>query len=65
MSQNLALVIIREKPTLGGPTNFSNDLHTAVSVAFSLPSSLKSEMANTALIYSLTANATERRGAKG
>ena len=40
-------------------------MHTTVSVALSLPSSVKNEMANTSLIYSLTADPMERGGAKG
>ena len=50
MSQNFALVIIGEKPTFGAPIKYSNELHTAVSVAFCVPSSMLSEMANTVLI---------------
>ena len=65
MSQNLALVIIGEKPMFNARINFSNELHTTASVPFSVPSSVQSEMANTAFIYSLTANPTERGGAKG
>ena len=53
--------LIGEKPTLEAPMKFSNKLHTAVSVAFSVLSSVQSEMANTALIYSLTADPKERR----
>ena len=39
-------------------------MHTAVSAALSVPFRVKNEMTNTALIYSLTANPTERGGAK-
>ena len=39
-------------------------MHTAISVALSVPSSVQSEMANTALTYGLTADPTERGGAK-
>ena len=60
----MALVIIGEKRTFGVAINFLNELHTAVSVAFSVPSSVQSEMANIALIYSLTADLTERGRAK-
>ena len=42
----------------------SNELHAAVSVALSVHSSLQSEMPNTAVIYSLSANPTEKGGAK-
>ena len=45
--------------------NYSNELHTAVSVAFSVPSSVQSEnWWKTAHIYSFTANPTEGGGAK-
>ena len=45
---------------------YSNELHTAVSVAFSVPSSVQSKnWWKTALIYSFTADPTERGGAKG
>ena len=44
---------------------FSNEMHTAISVAFSVPSSVQSEMVKTALIYTLTADPTERGRAKG
>ena len=64
MSQNFALVIIREKTIFGAPINFSNELHTAVSVAFNVPSSVQRKMTSTALIYSLTADPMERGGAK-
>ena len=40
MSENLALMIIGEKRTFGAPINYSNELHTAVSVAFSVPYSV-------------------------
>ena len=40
-------------------------MHTAVSVAFSIPSSVESKMAKNALIYSLTADPTEGGGTKG
>ena len=43
-----------------------NKLHTAVSVAFSVPSSVQSKnWWKTALIYSFIADPTERGGAKG
>ena len=43
----------------------SNELHTAVSVAFSVPSSVQSKnWWKTALIYSFTADPTEGGGAK-
>ena len=57
--------VIGEKPTFGEPINFSNELYAAISVVFSVLSSVQSEVANTALIYSHTADLTERRGAKG
>ena len=44
---------------------FSNQLNTAVSVAFSVPSSVESKMVENALIYSLTPDPTETGGAKG
>ena len=37
-----------------GRNNFSNELHTAVSIPFSVPSLVQSKITNTALIYSLT-----------
>ena len=49
----------------GTPVNYSYELHTAVSVAFSVSSSVQSEIANTALIYTLTADPTERGETKG
>ena len=59
------LVIIVEKPTFRAQINFSNELHTALLVAFSIPFSVQSKIANTALIYSLTADPTERGRTKG
>ena len=50
---------------LVAPINYLNEFHTAIWAAFSVPSSMQSEMANTALIYSLTADPTERGGAMG
>ena len=44
---------------------YSNELHAAVSVAFSVPSSVRSKGAENALIYSLTADPTKRGGAEG
>ena len=45
---------------------YSNDLHTAVSVAFSETSSVESKnWWKTALIYSFTADPIEKGGAKG
>ena len=64
MSQNLALVIIGEKPMFGTPIIFSNELHTAVSVAFSVPSSVQIKMTKNALIYNLIADPMERGGTK-
>ena len=55
----MLFTLMGEKPT------FSNELHTTVSVAFSVPSSLQNKMANIALIYSLSEDPTERGGAKG
>ena len=43
----------------GVPIKYSNELHTVVSVEFSVPSSVQSEMTNTAIIYSLTEDPTE------
>ena len=37
----------------------SNELHTAVSVALGIPSSVQRKMANSALICSLTADTTK------
>ena len=65
VSQYLALVIIGEKSTFGAPINFSNEMHTAISVAFSVPSSVQSKMVKNVLIYSLTVDPTERGGTKG
>ena len=42
VSQNLVLMIIGEKSTFEAPINYSNDLNTAVSVAFSIPSPVPS-----------------------
>ena len=58
-------MIIGEKPTFGALINFSSELHTAVSVAFSVHSAVHSEMPNTALTYSVTEESTERWGTKG
>ena len=45
---------------------YSDELHTAISVAFSVPSSVQSRnWWKTALIYSFTADPIERGGAKG
>ena len=45
---------------------FSKELHTAVSIAFSVPSSVQSKkLWNTAVIYSFTADPAEGGGAKG
>ena len=55
-----------EKSTFWSANKHSNELHTAVSVAFSEPSSVQSKnWWKTALIYSFTADPTERGGAKG
>ena len=44
----------------------SDELHTAVSVAFSVPSSVQSKnWWRTALIYSFSADSTEEGGVKG
>ena len=48
----------------GAPINLDR-LHTAVSVALSIPSSVQREMANYALIYSLSANPRERGKRQG
>ena len=45
---------------------YPNELHIAVSVAFSIPSSVQSKnWWKNVLIYSFTADPTERGGAKG
>ena len=44
---------------------FSNEMHTAVSIAFSVPSSVQSKTVKNALIYSLTGDPMERGRAKG
>ena len=54
----------RRKNNVWTPINFSNELQTAVLVTFSIPSSVQSKMANTALIYSLTVDPAERGEAK-
>ena len=54
-----------EKNNVWSTNNFSNDMHTAVSVAFGVPSSVQSKMAKNAVIYSLTEDPTERGGANG
>ena len=40
-------------------------MHTAVSVAFSVPSSVQSKMAKNALVYNITADPTESGGTEG
>ena len=45
-------------------SKFSYEMHTAASTALSIPSSVQSKMAKNALIYRLTADPTEREGAK-
>ena len=55
----------KRKTNVWSTKNFSKEMHTAVLVVFSVPSSVQSKMAKNALIYSLTANPTERGGAKG
>ena len=57
-------MIIEEKLTFGAPINYSNELLTAFSVTFSEPSSVQNKMVNTALIYILTEDSTEREGTK-
>ena len=53
------------KTNVWSTNKFSNEIHTAVSVAFSVASSVQSKMGKNALIYSLIADPTERGGAKG
>ena len=55
-----------EKINVWSTNKYSNELHTAVSVAFSVPSSVQSKTSwKTALIYSFTADSTEEGWAKG
>ena len=65
VNQNFSHMKIGEKSTFEASINYVIELHTAVSIAFSVSSSVESEMVNTALIYSLAADPTERGGAKG
>ena len=53
------------KINIWNSNKLSNEMHTAVSVAFSVPSLVQSKMVKNALIYSLTADPRERGGAKG
>ena len=52
------------KTNVWSTDKFSKDMHTAVSVAFSVLPSLQSKMAKIALIYSLIADPPEGVGAK-
>ena len=54
-----------EKHNVWSTNKFSNEMRTAVSVVFSVPSLVQSKMAKTALIYSLSADPTEGGGAMG
>ena len=54
-----------EKHNVWSTNKFSNEMRTAVSVVFSVPSLVQSKMAKTALIYNLTMDSTERKGPKG
>ena len=65
MRRCLVQVIMGEKNNVWSTNKLLNELHTAVLVAFSLPSSVQSKMAKNALVYSLTANTIKRGGAKG
>ena len=59
-------VIMGKEINIWSTNKYSNELHTAVSVAFSVPSSVQSKnWWKTALIYSFTADPTEEGGAKG
>ena len=40
----MALAIIGEKPMFRAPINYSSELHTAVSVALSIPSSVSGKL---------------------
>ena len=53
------------KTNVWSTNKFSKEMHTSVSVAFSVLSSVQSEMAKNDLIYCFTADPTERGGAKG
>ena len=54
------------KTKVWSTNKYSNESHTAVSVAFSVPSSVQSKnWQKSALIYSFTADPTEGGGAKG
>ena len=56
----------RKKINIWSTNEYSYELHTAVLVAFSIPSSVQSKnWWKTALIYSFTADTTEGEGAKG
>ena len=54
-----------EKTNVWSTNKLSNELHTTVSVAFSVFSTVQSKMAKNALIYSLTVDPNEREGTKG
>ena len=62
MSQYLVLIT---KTNVWSSNKLSNEMHTAVSVAFSIPFSVQSKIVKNALFYSFTADPTERGGAKG
>ena len=50
----------------GATKEYSNELHTTVSVAISVPSSVHSKnWWKTVLVYSFTTDPTEKEGAKG
>ena len=51
-----------EKSTSGAPINFQINLHSVVSVVFSIPSSVQSKMMKNCSYF--TADPVERRGAK-
>ena len=53
------------KTNVWSNNKFSNEMHTAVSVAFGISSSVQIKMVENAHIYSLTVDPTERTGAKG
>ena len=57
--QYLALVATGDDQSLEHQY-ISNELHPAVSEALNIPSSLQSQMANSVIIYSLTADPMEK-----
>ena len=64
VSQCMALKITGERTKFRAPIKLDK-LHTAVSVALSIPSSVQRQMENSALIYSFSADPKVRRRNQG